>query len=124
MDREQGLNDIRRIKTNPRLSRIVIHNGVAHFTGITALDRSEDIHGQLQQVFARIEEHLEDAGSDKSRLLSVLVLLKDVDRDFAAMNDAWEQWIPSDATPARATCQARLASPEALVEMIVTAAVA
>lgn len=117
------MNDITRIQTNPRLSRIVIHNGVAHFAGITAPDRSQDIHGQLKQVFARIDDHLKDAGSDKSRLLSVLILLKEVDRDFAALNEAWERWVPPDATPCRATWQARLASSEILVEMIVTAAV-
>jgi hypothetical protein len=30
---------LKRIKPGPRLSRIVMHNGVAHFAGITALDR-------------------------------------------------------------------------------------
>ena len=118
-----ALSPIRRIKPGPRLSRIVIHNGVAHFTGITALDRSQDVHGQLRQVFARIEEHLADAGTDKTRLLSVWILLKDVARDFAAVNAAWEAWIDPAHPPARATWQATLAAPEILVEMIVTAAV-
>lgn len=51
------------------------------------------------------------------------VLLKDVERDFAAMNAAWEAWIPPGQMPARATWQATLAAPDILVEMIVTAAV-
>ena len=114
---------IKRIKPGPRLSRIVVYNGIAQFAGITALDRSQDIHGQLKQVFARIEEHLQDVGSDKTRLLSVLVLLKDVERDFAAMNAAWEAWIPPGCAPARATWQATLAAPGILVEMIVSAAI-
>jgi enamine deaminase RidA (YjgF/YER057c/UK114 family) len=113
---------IQRIKPGPRLSRVVIYNGVAQFAGITALDRSQGIEGQLQQVFRRIEEHLQDAGSDKTRILSVWVLLKDVQRDFAALNSAWEAWIPQGCAPARATWQAALAAPEILVEMIVTAA--
>jgi enamine deaminase RidA (YjgF/YER057c/UK114 family) len=114
---------IQRIKPGPRLSRIVIYNGIAQFAGITALDRSQAIGGQLQQVFRRIEEHLQDAGTDKTRILSVWVILKDVKRDFAALNAAWEAWIPPDCAPARATWQATLAAPEILVEMIVTAAV-
>lgn len=117
------MDDIERIKPGPRLSRIVVHNGTAHFAGITAPDRSRDIHGQLEQVFARIDEHLRDAGTDKTRLLSVWILLKDVERDFAPMNAAWEEWIPPGHAPARATWQATLAAPEILVEMIVTAAV-
>ena len=114
---------LKRIKPGPRLSRIVVHNGVAHFAGITALDRSKDFTGQLQQVFARIEEHLADAGSDKTRLISVWVLLKHPERDFAALNAAWEAWVPAGHAPARATWQANLAAPDILVEMIVNAAV-
>ena len=114
---------LERIKPGPRLSRAVVHNGVAHLAGITALDRTQDIHGQVAQVFARVEEHLRDVGSDKTRLISAWVLLKDVERDFAAMNAAWEAWIPRGCAPARATWQATLAAPGILVEMILTAAV-
>ena len=42
--------------------------------------------------------------------------------DFAAMNAAWEAWLPADAAPARATVEARLASPHLLVEVSVVAA--
>lgn len=114
---------LKRIKPGPRLSRIVVHNGLAHFAGITALDRTQDFAGQLRQVFTRIEEHLTDAGSDKTRLVSVLVLLKHPERDFAALNVAWEAWVPPGCAPARATWKADLAAPEILVEMIVNAAV-
>jgi enamine deaminase RidA (YjgF/YER057c/UK114 family) len=114
---------LKRIKPGPRLSRAVIHNGVAQLAGITALDRTQDIHGQLAQVFARIEEHLRDVGSDKTKLISAWILLKDVERDFAALNAAWEAWIPAGEAPARATWQATLAAPQILVEIIVSAAV-
>ena len=117
------MSKIRRIRTTPRLSRVVICNGIAQFAGTTALDRSQDIHGQVRQVFARIEENLADAGSDKTRLISAWVILKDVARDFAALNEAWEAWIPAGCAPARATWQAPLAAPEILVEIIVSAAV-
>jgi enamine deaminase RidA (YjgF/YER057c/UK114 family) len=114
---------LKRIKPGPRLSRIVVHNGTAHLAGITALDRSQDFADQVQQVFRRIEEHLADAGSDKSRLISVWVLLKHPERDFAALNAAWEAWIPAGEAPARATWKADLAAPDILLELIVTAAV-
>ena len=114
---------IRRITTNPRLSRVVVVNGVAQLAGTTALDRKQDIHGQIRQVFARIEEDLAGAGSDKSKLISAWVILKNVSRDFAALNEAWEAWIPTGCAPARATWQADLAAPDILVEIIVSAAV-
>ena len=41
-------------------------------------------------------------------------LLNDIDRDFAVLNAAWEAWVPADAVPARATCEAKLAAPNCL----------
>jgi enamine deaminase RidA (YjgF/YER057c/UK114 family) len=43
--------------------------------------------------------------------------------DFAAMNEVWDAWVGADSqTPARATVEARLASPDDKVEIQVTAA--
>lgn len=116
--------DIRRIEPGKRLSRAVIHNGVAYMAGVTALDRSQDFRGQLRQVFERLDQHMREAGTDKSRMLNALVVLKDCGRDFAALNELWEAWIPEGAAPARASIEASLAAPDILVEIIVTAAVA
>lgn len=116
--------DIQRFGTGARLSRAVIHNGVAYLSGVTAPDRSQDIRGQVGQVLARIEQHLQEAGSDRARLLSALIILKDTGRDFAALNELWEAWVPAGQAPARATIEASLAAPDILVEIIVTAAVA
>lgn len=114
---------IRRVKTSQRLSRVVVVNGIAQLGGTTALDRSQDIRGQIRQVFARIEENLADVGSDKTKLISAWVILKNVARDFAALNEAWDAWIPAGCAPARATWQADLAAPDILVEIIASAAV-
>ncbi|KAG1599590.1 hypothetical protein G6F46_014084 [Rhizopus delemar] len=38
------------------------------------------------------------------------------------MNGVWAEWALPDAMPTRATCEAKLAAPELLVEIIVTAA--
>jgi enamine deaminase RidA (YjgF/YER057c/UK114 family) len=114
---------IQRIQPGKRLSRAVIHNGVAYMAGTTAPDRKQDIRGQVKQVFARLDEHMAEAGTDKSHMLNALIVLKDCDRDFAAMNEEWEAWVPEGSAPARATIQAALAFPDILVEIIVTAAV-
>jgi len=118
------VSDITRIVTNPRRGRAVVHNGVVYIGGQVAEDRSQEIESQTAQALARVEKVLEQAGSDKTRLLSVQIWLKDITRDFAGMNRAWDAWIDPEAAPARATAQCEMGAPDVLVEIIVTAAVA
>ena len=68
------------------------------------------------------ERLLDLAGTDKNRLLSVTIYLKDIDAHFEGMNSVWDQWLPKGATPARATVEAKLCEPEILVELSVVAA--
>lgn len=117
------MSNIQRFQSTKRLSRLVVHNGVVYVAGVTAGDTAGDIGAQTRDVLAKIEGYLASVGSDKTRLLSAQIWLKDIDQDFAGMNAAWEAWIPEDAVPTRATCEAKLARPELLVEIIVTAAV-
>ena len=107
------MNDIVRKDSNERLSRIVIHGNTVYVAGVTA---------QTRDVLAKIDGYLARADSDKTRLLSVQIWLKDIERDFAGMNAVWAEWAPANALPTRATCEAKLASPDLLVEIIVTAA--
>jgi enamine deaminase RidA (YjgF/YER057c/UK114 family) len=41
--------------------------------------------------------------------------------DFAAMNAVWDQWVVPGQTPARATVEAKLATPDYKVEIQVVA---
>jgi enamine deaminase RidA (YjgF/YER057c/UK114 family) len=113
---------IKRISVNPRLSGAVVHSGLAWLSGQVPDDRSADCAGQTRQVLAKIDALLAQSGSDKTRLLSAQIWLKDITADFAAMNEVWSQWLPDGAAPARATLQADLASPDVLVEIMLTAA--
>jgi enamine deaminase RidA (YjgF/YER057c/UK114 family) len=106
-----------------RLAQAVVHNGIAYVAGQTATDRTKDVYGQAAEVLAKIDGLLAKAGSDKSRILFAQVWLKHVVKDFAALNSIWEDWIPSDALPARATVEANLAAGNILVEIAVQAAV-
>ncbi|MBO9330790.1 hypothetical protein A6B37_15555 [Achromobacter sp. HZ01] len=115
------MTDIVRKDSNQRLSRIVIHGETVYLAGVTS-SAAGGIAEQTRDVLAKIDGYLAQAGTDKSRLLSVQIWLKDIDRDFAGMNAVWAEWAPSQAMPARATCEAKLAAPELLVEIIVTAA--
>jgi enamine deaminase RidA (YjgF/YER057c/UK114 family) len=114
--------EIQRFQSTRRLSRVVIHNDTVYVAGVTASRTTGDISEQTADVLTKIDQYLADVGSSRDKLLSVQIWLKDIARDFAGMNAVWESWIPQDAVPTRATCEARLASPELLVEIIVIAA--
>jgi enamine deaminase RidA (YjgF/YER057c/UK114 family) len=113
---------LQRIKNNERMSAAVTFANLVFLAGQVPDDRGEDASGQTRQVLAKIDELLAEAGSDRSRLLSAQIWLKDIDADFAAMNQVWCEWLPAGCAPARATVEARLASPNVLVEIMVIAA--
>lgn len=116
------MSDIQRHQSTARLSRLVVHNSVAYVAGVTATDRSGDAQAQTADILAKIDGFLASVGTNKSRILSAQIWLQDIDRDFAGLNAAWEAWIPADAVPTRATCEAKLAGPDMRVEIIITAA--
>ena len=115
------MSSIIRQDSNARLSRIVTHGDTVYVAGVTS-SAPGDIVVQTRDVLAKIDGYLASAGSDKRHLLSVQIWLKDIDADFAGMNTVWAEWAPADALPTRATCEAKLAAPDLLVEIIVTAA--
>lgn len=117
--------DIRRIETTqppgPRMSRAVVHGDRVYLAGLTASDTKADIKGQTQQVLAKIDQYLKEAGTDKSKLLQANLWIKDMAL-FADMNSVWNGWVDPQNPPARACVRADLARPEVLVEIMVTAA--
>jgi enamine deaminase RidA (YjgF/YER057c/UK114 family) len=113
---------IQRTHTNARMSKIVRYGGVVYLCGQTSSGSPiEGIEAQTQEVLSRIDGLLKEAGTDRSRILSATIYLRDI-ADFAAMNTVWERWMPEGAAPARATVQAALASPQLRVEITVIAA--
>ena len=117
------MTDIVRIATNKRRGWAVAYNGVVYLGGMVADDRSQGIKSQTTQALAKVDAALVRAGADKSRLLTAQIWLQDISRDFAEMNLVWDDWVESDAFPARATAQCPLGAPDALIEIIVTAAI-
>lgn len=115
------MTDIVRIETNQRMSRVVKAAGLVFVGGQTSNDRTLDVEGQTQQVLAKIDGYLAQAGIDKTRLVSAQVWLADIGRDFAGMNEVWDAWVPAGCAPTRATVQSQLAAPDLLVEISVTA---
>lgn len=117
------MTSINRIESNPRLSRAVIHNGVVYLAGITASDCTQDIRSQTRDVLQKIEERLNQSGSDKGHILSAQIWLANIAGDFDSVNDEWSNWLGSAGRPARATCQVAFDDPALLIEVIITAAV-
>lgn len=112
---------IKRLHVDKTLSEIAIHNGVVYLAGQVAEDLALDAAGQTQEVLAHIDHLLGEAGSDKTRILMCQIFLADL-KDFAAMNEVWNEWVADGNSPPRATVEAKLAKPEWRIEMVVTAA--
>jgi enamine deaminase RidA (YjgF/YER057c/UK114 family) len=112
---------IKRFENGPRFCRALSHNGTVYLSGMTADDLSGDTTAQTREILAKIDHYLALAGTDKTKVLSTVIWLKDI-ADFDKMNSAWDGWIDEDAMPVRATVEARLAGDEYLVEIMVIAA--
>jgi enamine deaminase RidA (YjgF/YER057c/UK114 family) len=104
-----------------RMSKIVIHNDTVYLCGQVAKDASADIKEQTRTMLEKVDDLLLQAGSDRQHILSATVYIRDM-KDFAQMNEVWDDWVVEGSSPARACVEARLARPELLVEVSVVAA--
>ncbi|MFN3577214.1 MAG: RidA family protein [Tabrizicola sp.] len=112
--------DITRYGTGPRMSEAVAYNGILWVAGQLGEPRGS-VADQTRQALAEVDRILAEAGTDKTRILSAQIWLADMST-FAEMNSVWDAWVPQGHTPARATGEAKLATPDYKVEIIVTAA--
>ena len=118
-----GDNRVVRLQTeDPRMSKIVIHNGVVYTSGQTAGDAGDCVKAQTQATLDKVDALLKEAGTSKSHALSATIWLKDINRDFKAMNEVWNEWVDPENKPVRATVEAAMARDILLVEIQVTAA--
>lgn len=112
---------IERHDVGERMSQCVVHNGTIYFAGQVDRETSPSAGEQTRRILARIDELLDSAGTDKSRVLTAMIWVSDM-RFFQEMNEVWDGWVSPGNTPARACVEARLATPAFLVEIQVTAA--
>ncbi|AFH92976.1 TPA: RidA family protein [Providencia stuartii] len=113
---------IKRNNPKPRLADSVEYAGLVYLSGQVPNDLNGDITAQTQDVLAKIDTLLAASNSDKTRILSAQVWIKNMERDFAAFNAVWESWMPTENSPARAAVEANMAREQVLVEIMVTAA--
>ncbi len=103
------------------MSQVVVHGDTIYLAGAVAADPSADVKGQTRQILDGIDARLAGVGSDKSKILQAQIWLTDIST-WSAMNEVWTAWVDPDNPPARATVEAKLAAPQYVVEIMVTAA--
>ena len=113
---------IKRYKTNKRMSQAVVHGNTVYTAGQVAMNAGgESISRQTQDILTEVDNLLNDAGTDKSKLISATIWLTSME-DFVEMNEVWDAWVVQGETPARACVESKLAAPQFNVEIAVIAA--
>lgn len=114
---------ITRIDSGPRMSEAVVHGGKVYLCGVVAGDAAgQSVAAQTRDILTQIDAMLAGVGSDKTRLLKVNIWLTDIGT-ITEMNAVWDAWVVAGKTPARATVEAKLASPDWAIEIMAEAAV-
>lgn len=101
-------------------SRSIVHQGVLTTVSVAG-DTAQPLYEQSAQALAVLDQNLAEAGTDKSRVLMVMIYLTDIDAK-PEFNRAWDEWVDRDNLPLRACVGAPLEG-DFLVEIIATAAV-
>lgn len=113
---------IERIGLTERWCDAAIFNGIVFLAGhVAEKTEGETLTRQTEEVLALLEETLEAAGSAKDRILSVQIFLTDI-AGIPEMNAVWDKWVAKGSAPARATVEAKLASPGYAIEITAVAA--
>jgi enamine deaminase RidA (YjgF/YER057c/UK114 family) len=68
---------IQRFENGPRFCRVLSHNGTVYLAGMTTDDLTGDVVQQTRDTLSKIDHYLAVAGSDKSKLLTALIWLRE-----------------------------------------------
>lgn len=111
--------NIERYEGTGRMSRAVVHNHTVYLCGQTS--GADTVQAQTKEILEKIEGLLAAYGSEKNRILSATIYLKDMAL-FEDMNSVWDAWVEPGHEPARACVEAALAREHLLVEISIIAA--
>jgi 2-iminobutanoate/2-iminopropanoate deaminase len=104
----------------PIMHRIVKANGFVFVGGTIADDTTLPMGGQTEQILAKIDGYLAEAGTDRTKLVSASIFVTDLSKK-KEMDAAWTAWLAPENLPARATVGVADLGGGALVEIVVTA---
>jgi enamine deaminase RidA (YjgF/YER057c/UK114 family) len=95
----------------------VVHGGCVYLSGQVAIDTGGGpIADQTREVLRRIDNLLAEAGSDRTRLLTVNLYVADLG-DLPEINNVWGEWLGGATPPCRTTIEAKLAAPRYALEI-------
>ncbi len=105
---------------SPTRSRTIINQGVMTVVAVSP-EKSPSLYAQARAALASLDESLAEAGSDKSKLLTVMIYITDISGK-PEFNRAWDEWVDPNNLPLRACVGVGLEGDD-LVELVATAAV-
>lgn len=114
------LSDIQRYGITRRWSDAVVFGSVVYFVEVPD-DPQLSAEDQFHQVLSQVDTRLALVGSDRTRLLQVMIYLPDPN-DLLLFNRIWDEWVPAGYAPSRACVHALLAATGYRVELVITAA--
>lgn len=100
-------------------SRVVIHQGIIMTVAVSPA-KPASVYEQSKAALDVLDQHLDEAGTDKSKLLMVMIYLADI-ASKAEFNRAWDEWVDRTHLPLRACVGVALEGAD-LVELVATAA--
>jgi len=115
-------SDVKRYGITRRWSDAVVFGSVAYFVEVPD-DPQLSAEDQFHQVLSQVDTRLALVGSDRMRLLQVMIYLPDA-KDLLLFNQIWDAWVPEGHAPSRVCVHASLAAPGYRVELVITAALA
>ena len=101
--------------------KTIFSNGIVQTAGLIAENWEGDIREQTAEILAQIDHLFAEAGTDKSKLLTMMVYIASMD-DYADFKEVFADWVTPGSLPARATVRADLIDPKLKIEIIATAA--
>ncbi|MFC4171400.1 Rid family hydrolase [Microvirga sp. GCM10011540] len=124
IEAEHAADLIKHFGIGSRASIATVLNGTGYFavTPEAPYDSRLSTADQTRQLLCKAEARLARIGSGKDRLAFVAIILVDM-KDYQAVNAVWDEWVKDIVPPARVCLEARLASPDLKVEMIMVSAV-
>ena len=81
--------EIKRFETKKRMSRAVIHNNTIYLCGQVAKDSTKDIKEQTLTTLEKVDELLESVGSNRDKILSATIYIKDMSMFQEMGMDYW-----------------------------------
>ncbi len=95
---------IQRYDVNKGSSRLVVHNGVAYFTG-HARPNTPTLREQTAGLCKRYDELFEQFGLKKENIIMMNAYLKDIN-EIAEFEEEWNKWVGEEHAPAGVAVEA------------------